>query len=49
VLVYVHLAILDTVHPGIGDPADVTVTELCFQQPLGVANTAKTEVADIGL
>ena len=36
------------VDPGIGDPFDVAVAQLAFQQALGVADAVQAEMADIG-
>jgi hypothetical protein len=44
-----HLAGLEPVHPRIGDPLDVLVAHLAFEQALGVADPVEAEMADIGL
>ena len=36
-------------HPRAGDPFDVALTQLAFQETLGVADAVEAEVADIGL
>ena len=43
-----HLAGLDALHAGVGDPLDVLLAHLAFEQALGVADPVETEMADIG-
>ena len=45
----VHLAVLDAVDPGVGDPLDVAAAQLALEHRLGVAHAVEPEVADIGL
>ena len=44
-----HLALLDALDPGVGDPLDVLLAHLAFEQALGVADAVEAEMADIGL
>ena len=44
-----HLARLDIVDAGVGDPLDVLLAHLAFEQALGVADAVEAEMADIGL
>ena len=44
-----HLAGFDRLHAGVGDPLDVAVAHLAFEQALGVADAVEAEMADIGL
>ena len=48
-LLHRHLALLDLFDAGAGDPLDVAVAHLAFEQALGVADAVETEMADIGL
>ena len=44
-----HLAGLDLVDPGVGDPLDVPLAHGALQQALGVADAVEAEMADVGL
>ena len=44
-----HFALLDILDAGVGDPLDVLLAHLAFEQALGVADAVEAEVADIGL
>jgi hypothetical protein len=45
----VHGAVLNLGDLGIGDPLDVAIAHLAFEQALGIAHPVQTKVADIGL
>jgi len=49
VLLHCHLALLDTLDAGVGDPFDMLLAHLAFEQVLGVADAVEAEVADIRL
>ena len=44
-----HLVVLHRRYPCVGDPLDVTLTQLRFEQALGIADAAQTHVADVRL
>ena len=48
-LLDMHLAIFDFGHAGIGDPLDRPLAQFTFEQGLGIADTIKAEMANIGL
>ena len=43
-----HFAVLDFVNASIGDPLDVPVPHLAFQQTFGITDPAKAQMPDIG-
>ena len=43
-----HLALLDVLDAGVGDPLDMLLAHLAFEQSLGIADPVEAEMTDIG-